>query len=88
MSQHLLLIQGDPVHDCPNAGEGFCMPISDNCFDCSKQLLRDTPCPAALLHHGFGVAAAPPGSGEPSRRRPGRSPTLRGTRTISTGART
>ena len=24
MSQDMLLIQGDPVHDCPNAGEGFC----------------------------------------------------------------
>jgi hypothetical protein len=74
MSQHILLIQDDPVHDYPNAGEGFRMRISDNRFDCSKQLLR-------------GVAAGPPGSGEPSWRRPGRSTTLRGTRTISTGAR-
>jgi hypothetical protein len=48
MSQHILLIQDDPVHDCPNAGEGFWMPISDNRFDCSKQLLRDAPRPAAL----------------------------------------
>jgi hypothetical protein len=41
MSQHILLSQDERVHDCPNAGEGFCMLISDNRFDCSKQLLRD-----------------------------------------------
>jgi hypothetical protein len=41
MSQHILLNQDDPVHDCPNAGEGLCRRISDNRFDCSKQLLRD-----------------------------------------------
>jgi hypothetical protein len=51
MSQHILLIQDDPVHDCPNAGEGFWMPISDDRFDCSKQLLRDAPRPAALSAH-------------------------------------